>query len=246
MRTGGEIYLMDANGANQINLTQDLWHHDADPHWSPDGTKIAFESDRTGVVGIYVMNANGSNQVRVTGPTTYDLDPSWSPDGSKIAFCSSREVSQNYEIYVMNGDGSDQTRLTNNPAFDDRPDWGRVPSGTPGPTPTVTPFASPSPTPSPTPTPIPTVTPSPTPGRALNISTRMLVQTGDGVGIGGFIITGSVPKQVTVRGLGPSLAGLGVPNPLVDPILELHGPSGFVTIINDNWRDSQEGVPGHT
>ena len=68
----------------------------------------------------------------------------------------------------------------------------------------------------------------------------MLVQTGDGVGIGGFIITGSVPKQVTVRGLGPSLAGLGVPNPLVDPILELHGPSGFVTIINDNWRDSQD------
>jgi hypothetical protein len=68
----------------------------------------------------------------------------------------------------------------------------------------------------------------------------MLVQTGDGVGIGGFIITGSVPKQVTVRGIGPSLAGLGVPNALADPILELHGPSGFVTIINDNWTDSQD------
>jgi hypothetical protein len=68
----------------------------------------------------------------------------------------------------------------------------------------------------------------------------MLVQTGDGVGIGGFIITGSVPKQVTVRGIGPSLAGLGVPNPLADPILELHGPSGFVTLINDNWTDSQD------
>lgn len=241
---GDEIYLMDANGANQINLTQDLWHNDEDPHWSPDGTKIAFQSDRTGVVGIYVMNANGSNQVRVTGPTTYDLDPSWSPDGSKIAFCSSRELSQNYEIYVMNADGSNQARLTNNPAFDDRPDWGRVPSGTPGPTPTVTPFASPSPTPSPTATvtatPTPIATPSPSPGRALNISTRMLVQTGDGVGIGGFIITGSVPKWVTVRGIGPSLAGVGVPNSLADPVLELHGPSGFVTLINDNWTDSQD------
>jgi hypothetical protein len=69
----------------------------------------------------------------------------------------------------------------------------------------------------------------------------MLVQTGDGVGIGGFIITGSAPKQVTVRGIGPSLAGFGVPNPLADPVLELHGPSGFTTIINDNWRDSQDG-----
>jgi hypothetical protein len=71
----------------------------------------------------------------------------------------------------------------------------------------------------------------------MNISTRMLVQTGDQVGIGGFIITGG-PKQVTVRALGPSLAGLGVPNWLPDPVLELHGPSGFVTIMNDNWGDT--------
>lgn len=72
----------------------------------------------------------------------------------------------------------------------------------------------------------------------------MRVQTGDNVGIGGFIITGSAPKQVTVRGLGPSLAGFGLPNPLADPVLELHGPPGFTTIINDNWRDSQNGCLG--
>ncbi len=67
----------------------------------------------------------------------------------------------------------------------------------------------------------------------------MLVQTGDRVGIGGFIITGSAPKQVLLRGIGPSLAQFGVPDPLADPVLELHGPAGFVTIINDNWRDTQ-------
>jgi hypothetical protein len=67
----------------------------------------------------------------------------------------------------------------------------------------------------------------------------MLVQTGDRVGIGGFIITGSAPKQVLVRGIGPSLAQFGVPDPLADPVLELHGPPGFATIINDNWRDTQ-------
>ena len=76
--------------------------------------------------------------------------------------------------------------------------------------------------------------------RALNISTRMFVQTGDNVGIGGFIITGTGPKQVLLRAIGPSLIGSGIANPLADPVLELHGPAGFSTIVNDNWRDTQE------
>jgi hypothetical protein len=68
----------------------------------------------------------------------------------------------------------------------------------------------------------------------------MLVQTGDSVGIGGFIITGTGAKHVLVRALGPSLSRFGIPNPLADTVVELHGPSGFVTVINDNWRDTQE------
>ena len=68
----------------------------------------------------------------------------------------------------------------------------------------------------------------------------MLVQTGDQVGIGGFIITGSAPKQVLLRAIGPSLTGFGVPNALADPVMELHGPTGFVTITNDNWKDTQQ------
>jgi len=63
----------------------------------------------------------------------------------------------------------------------------------------------------------------------------MLVQAGDNAGIGGFIITGNAPKQVAVRGIGPSLGNFGVPDPLADPIIELHGPPGFVTIIDDNY-----------
>jgi hypothetical protein len=61
----------------------------------------------------------------------------------------------------------------------------------------------------------------------------MLVQTGDNVGIGGFIITGTAPKQVLVRGIGPSLTAFGVPDALADPVLELAG------ITNDNWMDTQ-------
>jgi len=67
----------------------------------------------------------------------------------------------------------------------------------------------------------------------------MHVQAGDNVGIGGFIITGSIPKHVVLRAIGPSLAQAGIPDALADPVLELHGPAGFVTVINDNWRDEQ-------
>jgi hypothetical protein len=85
-----------------------------------------------------------------------------------------------------------------------------------------------------------TPTPTPAPGpasQALNLSTRMLVQTGDNAGIGGFIITGSSPKHLLLRAIGPSLTGFGISNALADPVLELHGPAGFVTVTDDNWRD---------
>ena len=128
-----------------------------------------------------------------------------------------------------------------------------TPTPTPSPTPTNTPIATPTPssTPGPTatpsatpaPSPTPTATPSATPNpgaKAVNLSTRMRVQTGDNVGIGGFIITGSVPKRVLIRAIGPSLQDFGVPDVLADPMLELHGPGGFATILNDNWREDQE------
>jgi hypothetical protein len=68
----------------------------------------------------------------------------------------------------------------------------------------------------------------------------MRVQTGDNVGIGGFIVTGSAPKHVVLRAIGPSLGQAGVPDALADPVLELHGLAGFVTIVNDNWTADQE------
>ena len=73
-----------------------------------------------------------------------------------------------------------------------------------------------------------------------NISTRLRVETGDNVLIGGFIITGTQPKKVIVRAIGPSLTGFGVAGALADPILELHGPGAFTTITNDNWRSDQQ------
>jgi photosystem II stability/assembly factor-like uncharacterized protein len=125
--------------------------------------------------------------------------------------------------------------------------WRKLIDGAPPPTPSPTVFASATPTVTPTPTATPSATSTSTPAatptpaaQAINLSTRMRVQSGDNVGIGGFIITGSASKRVIVRAIGPSLTGSGVPDALADPVMELHGPTGFLTIINDNWRDTQE------
>jgi plastocyanin len=103
------------------------------------------------------------------------------------------------------------------------------------PTPTPTPTPSATPTPSPTPTPNPTV-----PAQALNISTRVEALTGDQVPIGGFIITGTDPKRVILRAIGPSLATIGISNPLADPVMELHASDSSLITTNDNWKDSDE------
>ena len=71
-----------------------------------------------------------------------------------------------------------------------------------------------------------------------NISTRGLVQTGDNVMIGGFIVRGDLPARVIVRATGPSLAQYGITDPLADPTLELHNGNGAVIAFNDNWMDA--------
>ena len=64
---------------------------DAYPLLSPDGSKILFESDRTGNWEIYVMNPDGKDVVQLTNNTAPDQTPSWSPDGRKIVFASERD-----------------------------------------------------------------------------------------------------------------------------------------------------------
>jgi hypothetical protein len=73
----------------------------------------------------------------------------------------------------------------------------------------------------------------------LNISSRTNVLTGNNVAIAGFIVFGSAPKKVIVRGLGPSLSGSGVSGSLQNPTLELHDASGATLATNNNWQDSQ-------
>ena len=132
-----EIYLMDANGRNQRNITN---HPDRDsgPSWSPDGKRIAFSSYRDGhpdrrpgwlTSEIYVMDADGGNQQNITDHPNSDLSPAWSPDGKRIAFGSDRDEILDihgfptYEIYVMDADGENPQNLTNNRHDDWAPSW---------------------------------------------------------------------------------------------------------------------------
>ena len=126
-----EIYVMDADGGNQQNLTNDP-NSDGSPSWSPDGKRIVFTSKRDGNrenYEIYVMDADGNNRQRLTDNDFYDTHPSWSPDGERIAFMSWRdghfigEFGLSSEIYVMDADGKNTRRLTNNRKRDSSPSW---------------------------------------------------------------------------------------------------------------------------
>ncbi len=128
----GDIYLLNVDaaleGSSQVTATRLTTDpaSDFDATWSPDGTRIAFRSQRDGNDEIYVMNADGTCQRNLTNDKVNDWSPAWSPDGTRIAFATACDG--NYEIYVMNADGTNETRLTNNPAYDMSPGWS--PDGT--------------------------------------------------------------------------------------------------------------------
>ena len=148
-----DIYVMNADGSNPTNLTSGSgagsdsgWspYNDRAPSWSPDRTKMVFESffypwdDNT---EIFVMNVDGSSLVALTnfvripvspGPNliAYSGDPAWSPDGTKIAFVSNYDESNfRLKVYVMAADGTNLIKLTGDPpATDSAPAWS--PDGT--------------------------------------------------------------------------------------------------------------------
>ena len=97
------------------------------PSWSPDGTKIAFTSYRTGSEEIWVMDSKGANLKQLTNNTYGDWSPAFSPNGRQIAFTSDRSGLN--QIWLMNVDGSNPQALTSFPV--DSSIWNRDPSWSP-------------------------------------------------------------------------------------------------------------------
>lgn len=132
-----DIWTARPDGTRADNITAESLADETDPAWSPDGTMIAFVSNRGGNPDIYVMTAEGANVTRLTNDPTGEYAPAWSPDGSRIVYASGTSggcVSQytldcsTADLFVMNTDGSDlglemRVRLTSGHDVDRHPTW---------------------------------------------------------------------------------------------------------------------------
>ncbi len=117
---GEEIYVMNADGSNQTRITTNE-SRDIAPAWSPDGSKIIFQSDQTGQWQIFTINPSGGDLTRITTTSSTEGQPQFSPDGSKIVFTSTR--SGEGQIWTMNADGSSPFQVTSGESSNDYPGW---------------------------------------------------------------------------------------------------------------------------
>ena len=105
--SGNGLWVMSPNGSSPHAITS---KDDIDPTWSPDGSMIAFASNRQGQRQLFVANANGKKVEKVTDLKQMGGRSSWSPDGTKLAFY--RGPDGDHDIYVINIDGTGLERLT--------------------------------------------------------------------------------------------------------------------------------------
>ncbi len=125
-----DIYKISLKGDIVARLTKGpAGAINVEPALSPDGSKIAFSSERGGKPMIYVMNSDGSNVKRLTFKGNLNSSPAWSPDGRKIAFAGQDQ--NNFDIYVMDADGGNLKRVTSAEKANGKPAHNEDPSFSP-------------------------------------------------------------------------------------------------------------------
>jgi len=106
----GDIYVVDADGSNQRRLVGGS-SDDAEPDWSPDGRRIAYQSNQAGNYDLWVIDADGENAQQLTTTGVDEREPDWSPDGRRIVYRRGGEPNGDGELWVMDADGENQRRL---------------------------------------------------------------------------------------------------------------------------------------
>ena len=110
-----EIWMCDSNGSNALQLTSFGGPRVTTPRWSPDGGRIAFDSDAEGEYDIWVISANGGKPQRMTTHPANDGNPSWSRDGRWIYFDSARTGEQ--QVWKIPANGGDAIQVTRDGGF---------------------------------------------------------------------------------------------------------------------------------
>jgi hypothetical protein len=123
VRSYADIWRVRADGTGSPERLTELPGDDRAAAFSPDGTKLAFDSTRAGGTDVFVMNADGSGVRQLTFDHASTWGATWSPDGSRIAFNAWRAGGGNEDIYVVAPDGNGEKRLTTDPADDIEPSW---------------------------------------------------------------------------------------------------------------------------
>jgi len=118
-RDNADIYVQKIGGTTVTQLTNDA-AKDIMPTFSPDGSRIAFASDRSDNWDIYLMDASGGKATQLTTGATHDLHPSFSPDGTKLVYCSHGGKSGQWELVVVDVANPAQRQIIGHGLF---PQW---------------------------------------------------------------------------------------------------------------------------
>ncbi len=106
-----DIWVMLSDGSGKTRLTDDIYR-DEQPVFSPDGSMLAYVSERNGLQELWVMESNGDGKRQLTASEGWKHSPTWSPDGTRIAYIVSPERNGKGEIWVTNLASGEARRLT--------------------------------------------------------------------------------------------------------------------------------------